>query len=178
MKTDTFLGQALGCRDDLRLSNFVAGMMLALVSLVLTLGRSSAQAQTAGNTQAVGTTSDIMVSMVYPAANDILLSIYRGGPQADKDWVSAKRDAVLLAQSGNVLLARGPVGGEGNWAQDARMLMEVGAATYKAAAAKDINALIAVAQPLNASCTACHKQYRANLAGPDQRVGPSRQPGE
>ena len=119
-----------------------------------------------------------MVSMVYPAANNLLLSIYRGGPQDDKDWTAVKRNAVLLAESGTVLLARGPAGGQGDWAQDAKMLVDAGAAAYKAAGAKDTNAFLSVAQPLNAACTTCHKQYRANVASPNERVGPDHQPAE
>ena len=60
---------------------------LLLVAL-LSFGRSSARAQGSGaaaNVQPVGTMSDVMVSMVYPAANNLLLSIYRGGPQDDKE---------------------------------------------------------------------------------------------
>jgi hypothetical protein len=154
---------------------------LLLVALLL-LGRASARAQSAsgaaGNVQPVGTMSDIMVSMVYPAANNLLLSIYRGGPQDDREWTAAKRNAVLLAQSGSVLLTRGPAGGQGDWAQDAKMLVDVGAAAYKAAGAKDANAFLAVAPPLNAACTTCHKQYRANIATPSERVGPDHQPAE
>lgn len=156
----------------------LAGLLLLAL---LSFGRSSARAQASGaavNVQPVGTMSDVMVSMVYPAANNLLLSIYRGGPQDDKDWTAAKHNAVLLAESGTALLARGPAGGQGNWAQDARMLVDAGAAAYKAAGAKDTSAFLAVAQPLNAACTTCHKQYRANVATPNERVGPDHQPAE
>jgi hypothetical protein len=160
-----------------------------LAASLLILGRSVANAKpggaapqatgaAAGNFQTIGTISDVMVSMVYPAANNILLSAYRGVPQDDKEWLSIQRNAVLLAESGNVLLMRSPAGGQSEWAKDAKMLVDAGAAAYNAARAKDANALMAVAQPLNASCTACHKQYRANIAGPGQRVGPSHQPAE
>ena len=160
-----------------------------ITASLLILGRSVAHANTgdaapqangaaAGNFQTVGTLSDVMVSMVYPAANNILLSAYRGGPQDDKEWLSIQRNAVLLAESGNVLLMRGPAGGQSDWVKDAKMLADAGAAAYKAARAKDANALMAVAQPLNAACTGCHKQYRANIAGPGERVGPSHQPAE
>ncbi len=155
-----------------------AGLLLAAL---LIFGRSSAHAQgsgAAGNVQPVGTMSDVMVSMVYPSANNLLLSIYRGGPQNDQEWTAMKRSAVLLAESGTVLLARGPAGGQGDWAQDSKMLVDAGAAAYKAAGAKDTNAFLAVAQPLNAACTTCHKQYRANVATPNERVGPDHQPAE
>ncbi|PYU23834.1 MAG: hypothetical protein DMG30_10280 [Acidobacteria bacterium] len=120
---------------------------------------SQANTGTCGNTQTVGTMSDIMTSMVYPAANNILLAAYRSGPQEDKEWLAIQRSAVMLAESGNVLMMRGPAGRQGDWEKDA-------------------NALMAVAQPLNAACTTCHKQYRANIAGPGERVGPSHQPAE
>jgi hypothetical protein len=160
-----------------------------ITASLLILGRSVAHAKTRGappqangasaaNFQTVGTLSDVMVSMVYPATNNILLSAYRGGPRDDKEWLSIQRNAVLLAESGNVLLMRGPAGGQGDWAKNAKMLVDAGAAAYKAAHAKDANALMAVAQPLNAACTMCHKQYRANIAGPGERVGPSHQPAE
>ena len=164
------------------MKNYLAGALTLtglLLAVLLIFGRSSAHAQgTTTNAQTVGTMSDVMVSMVYPAANNLLLSIYRGGPQDDKDWTAAKHNAVLLAESGTVLLTRGPAGGQGAWAQDAKMLVDVGAAAYKAAGAKDTNAFLAVAQPLNAACTTCHKQYRANVATPNERVGPDHQPAE
>jgi mono/diheme cytochrome c family protein len=106
--------------------------------------------------------SDLMVSMVYPPTNNILLFVYRGGPQSDADWASVQRSAVLLAESGNVLLMRGPTGDPGDWAKDAKALVDAGAATYKAARARDTRALLAVDQPINASCVNCHKQYRFN----------------
>ena len=164
-------------------------LLMATTLIFALFGRSAAHAQTqgatsqvnnagSGNPQPVGTMSDVMTSMVYPAANNILLVAYRGGAQDDKEWLAIQRSAVLLAESGNVLVMRGPAGGQSDWAKDAKMLSDAGAAAYKAARAKDPNALMAVAQTLNAACTTCHKQYRANIAGPAERVGPSHQPAE
>jgi hypothetical protein len=164
-------------------------LMVTGLLIFALFGRSAARGQTQGatsqvnnagsaNPQPVGTMSDVMTSMVYPAANNILLAAYRGGAQDDKEWLAIQRSAVLLAESGNVLVMRGPAVGQIDWAKDAKMLSEAGAAAYKAARAKDANALMAVAQPLNAACTACHRQYRANIAGPAERVGPSHQPAE
>jgi len=125
-------------------------------------GGGARQAPAAGPGQVIDSMSDLMVSMVYPATNNILLFVYRGGPQTDTDWASVQRSAVLLAESGNVLLMRGPAGDQGDWAKDAKALVDAGAATYKAARAKDTRALLAVDQPVNASCVNCHKQYRFN----------------
>lgn len=110
---------------------------------------------------AIDSMSDLMVSMVYPSANNILLSIYRGGPQSQADWATLQRNAVLLAESGNVLLMRAPSGADqADWARDAKMLVEAGAAVYKDARAKDTAALLTTDQAINASCVTCHKQFR------------------
>ena len=129
--------------------------------MVVAAGAIMAQAQDAA--QPVGTMGELMTSMVYPAANDLLLSIARGGPKDDKEWMAAQRNAVLLAESGNVLMMRGRARDQGDWMKNARMLVDAGAAAYRAARAKDTKALIAVDTPINASCVSCHKQYRPNV---------------
>ena len=47
--------------------------------------------------------------------------------------------------------------------KDAKLLVGIGNAAYKAAQAKDAIALAALAGALDASCTMCHKQYRPNV---------------
>jgi hypothetical protein len=141
-------------------------LLVIVAAFMIFGGRSVARAQSAGNVQAIGSMSDVMVSMVYPATNNILLFVYRGGPQSDADWASVQRSAVLLAETGNLLAMRGPTGNQGDWAKDAKALVDAGAATYRAARAKDTKALLAVDQPINASCVNCHKQYRFNSNAP------------
>ena len=46
-----------------------------------------------------------------------------------------------LAESGNLLMMRGRARDQGEWMKDAKALVDVGAAAYKAAKAKDANAL-------------------------------------
>jgi hypothetical protein len=137
--------------------------IFVLLSIGLLLLGSVLLAQGQESFQPVGTMSELMVSMVYPAANDILLFIARGTPKDDKEWVAVQHSAVRLAESGNVLMMRGHALNQGDWIKDAKMLVDVGAAAYKAARAKDATALAALNEPLNAACTTCHKQYRPNV---------------
>jgi hypothetical protein len=104
-----------------------------------------------------------MVDLIHPASNDILLFVNRGAPNDEKEWAAVRRSAVTLAESGNLLMLRGRTRDQGDWMKDARMLMDVGTAAYKAAQAKDAKALAALADALDASCTTCHKQYRPNV---------------
>ncbi len=109
------------------------------------------------------TMKQLMVDLIHPASNDILLFINRGSASDEKEWAAVRRSAVTLAESADLLMARGRARDQGDWMKDARMLADVGTAAYKAAQAKDTKALAALAEPLDAACTACHKQYRPNV---------------
>ncbi|HEY1239363.1 MAG TPA: hypothetical protein VGF16_02350 [Bryobacteraceae bacterium] len=111
--------------------------------------------------QAPATVKQLMLDLIHPASNDILLSIFRGGPQTEAEWAAVRRGALTLAEAGNLLRARGP--DQPDWIKDANLLAAAGTTAYRAAQSKDTKALAAVADLLDASCTACHKQYRPNV---------------
>ena len=132
-----------------------AGLLIAAAGAAIAQGQDAAQP--------VGTMADLMTSMVYPPANDLLLTIARGGPKDDKEWMAIQRSAVLLGESGNTLMMPGRARDQGQWMADAKLLVDVGGAAYRAARAKDLNALTALEAPINNACVACHKQYRPNV---------------
>lgn len=134
---------------------------LLSIGVMLTAGALAAQAPEP--TQPVGTMREFMVSVVYPPTNDLLLVMHRGGPKDDAEWAAVQRSAIQLAESGNLLMLRGRAVDQGQWIKDARLLVDAGAAAYKAARAKDVDALRAVDAPLNASCVTCHTRYRPNV---------------
>jgi len=112
---------------------------------------------------ASATMKQLMLDLIHPASNEILLSIYRGGPQNDAEWAGIRRSALTLAESGDLLTSPGRTHDQGDWAKYAKMLSAAGMAAYKAAQSKDVKALGAVADAMDAACTACHKQYRPNV---------------
>ena len=132
------------------------------IGLLLLAGATMAQAP-ADSFLPVATVSQLMVEIIHPASNDILLFVYRGAPKDEKEWAAVRRSAMTLAESGNLLMMRTRARDQGEWMKDAKMLVDVGTAAYKAAQAKDANALAALDGPLNASCLTCHKQYRPNV---------------
>ena len=136
--------------------------IIGLLSIAVLLVAGAATAQAPQPAQPVGTMSELMTSMVYPAANDLLLFGQRT-PRNDKEWMAAQRSAVLLAESGNVLMMPGRSRDQGEWARNARLLVDAGGAAYRAARAKDAVALAGLDASINASCLGCHKQYRPNV---------------
>ena len=126
------------------------------IGLLLLAGAALAQ-------EPVATMKQLMVDMIYPASNEILLVVNRGGPSDEKEWTAVRRSAMTLAESGNLLMMRGRARDQGDWMKDAKMLVDAGTAAYKAAEARDPNALARLTEQLDASCTTCHKQYRPNV---------------
>jgi cytochrome c556 len=129
---------------------------VATVLFVLIAGFASGQAQP------VATMKQLMVDLIHPSSNDILLFVARGGSENEREWAALRHSAVTLAESGNLLIMRRP-DDRGDWMKDATALVDVGTAAYKAAQAKDMKALAALAGPLDASCTTCHKHFRPNV---------------
>src|SRR5213594_3904065 len=137
--------------------------ILGIIVLLLLLTRMmSAQAQQEG-LQPLATMKQLMVEIIHPASNEIFLFVSRGSSQDEKEWDRVRRSAITLAEAANLLTMRGRSRDQGEWVKDAKLLADVGAAAYKAAEAKDAKALAALTEPLDASCTTCHKQYRPNV---------------
>ena len=105
----------------------------------------------------------LMLDLIHPASNDILLQVNRGGPANDNDWALVRRSALTLSEAGNLLMMPGRARDDADWPKDVKMLVDAGNSAYKAAEAKNAQALAGVAAPLDASCTNCHKQYRPNV---------------
>ena len=108
------------------------------------------------------TMKQLMLDLIHPASNGILLFVNRGGSKNDADWAAVRRNALTLAEAGTLLAQRGGRD-SGDWAKDAKLLSDSGSAAYKAAQAKDLAALAALTDSIDASCTTCHKQYRPNV---------------
>jgi hypothetical protein len=136
--------------------------------LALILIASAAIAQ-APSFQPVGSMSQLMVNIIYPTS-DALFYIERTPPKTDVDWGLISNQALMLAESGNLLMMPGRARDQGNWITDSKMLVAVGSAAYKLALAKDMDGILALNDQLNASCVVCHQQYR-----PDYRRRPPAQ---
>jgi hypothetical protein len=110
--------------------------------------------------QPVATMKQLMVEIIYPASNEIQLAVNRGGPSDEREWAAVRRSAMTLAESGNLLIMRNRASG---WVTEAKKLIDVGTAAYQAAQSKDAKTLAALSEPLDASCTSCHKQFRPSV---------------
>jgi hypothetical protein len=135
--------------------------LLQLLSIVLLLPGGAAAQQAPAQVPAferVGTISQIMADIIYPASNEIF-NVQRGAPADYNAWMRVQRSALMVAESANLLTMPGRAMDQGEWIRAAKLMRDVGAAAYKAAIARDVAALAAMNEQLNESCVACHNGY-------------------
>ena len=118
-----------------------------------------AVAQAPSSFQPVGNMSQLMIDMIYPAS-DAIFYVERAAPQNDREWGALRATALTLAESGNLLMMDKRARDQGDWIKDAKLLVDVGAAAYKAAQAKNLGAIVALNEQLYTACVTCHEQYR------------------
>jgi hypothetical protein len=135
------------------------GARMRAIALYLFVSLAVAQAPT--SQQPVGTMSQLMIDMIYPTS-DAIFYAGRTPPQSERDWSVLRGNALMLAESGNLLMMDARARDRADWMKDSKLLVEVGAAAFKAAQAKDLPAILALNENLYAACVTCHEQYRPN----------------
>jgi cytochrome c556 len=138
------------------------------LAIVFLIGATlSAQAPAAPKTPAperpptrnVGSMSDLMVKIIYPAS-DALFYIESRTPKTDAEWTVLEGQALMVAESANLLMLPGRARDHKQWMADAKLMLEAGAAAVKAAKTKNVEGIVALSDQLMESCTSCHKNYR------------------
>ena len=109
----------------------------------------------------VGTMSDLMVKIIYPAS-DAIFYITTREPTSDAEWIELQGKALMVAESANLLMMPAHMRDEDRWLADAKLMRDAGTAAFKAAKAKDVKALDELNDALYQSCVTCHMHYRPN----------------
>jgi cytochrome c556 len=127
--------------------------------LAVFLLAASAVAQAPVAPRPVGSMSQLMVDIIYPTS-DAVFYIQRNPPKTDQEWNTLRAAALTLAESANLLMMPGRARDQGDWMQDAKLLLDTGNDAWKAAQAKDVDAIVALNDRLYTACVTCHQQYR------------------
>lgn len=131
-------------------------LILALLAGLLPAQAPPAQAPAA---KAVGTMSELMIDVIYPTSNAVFY-LFREPPKNQVEWDNFKTQALTLAESANLLMMPSRARDQEKWMADAKLLWDVGNKAYRAAQAKNLDAVNALNDELNTACVTCHMDYR------------------
>jgi hypothetical protein len=105
--------------------------------------------------------SELMIRMIYPTS-DAVFYIETRTPTTEAEWGELQARTLTLAESANLLMMPGRARDQGRWMDDAKLMLDAGQAAYRAARAKNVEALVEVNDALYRSCVQCHQHYRVN----------------
>ena len=106
----------------------------------------------------VASVTQLMRAMVIPASN-ALFDVARNEPETDEAWGAVKNQAVILAESGNLLLMRQRAKDSEVWLSTSRALVEAGEEALKAAEAENAAAVAEAGNQIIEACESCHEKH-------------------
>ncbi len=130
-------------------------ILLGILGALLLVGVSSTQEVAF---RPIASITQLMQAMVIPASN-ALFDVARNKPDTDEAWGAVKNQAVILAESGNLLLMRQPARDSEVWMSTSRALVEAGEAALKAAAAENVAAVAEAGNQIIEACESCHEKH-------------------
>ena len=116
----------------------------------------------------VGDVQQLMEMVIDPAADIVWESVgtivtldgtEEIFPRSDEEWSTVRNSAMVLAESGNLLMVGDRSKGEGPWMIMSQALVEAGMVALEAAEAKDPEAVFAVGEQIYNACETCHVLY-------------------
>jgi cytochrome c556 len=131
------------------------GVRLAAAASLLVMA-ATAQAPTF---QPVGNMRQLMIDIIYPTS-DALFYVDRDPPKNEHEWSLLRAQALMLAESGNLIMMQGRARDQENWIKYSKTMIDLGTTAFKAAQAKNLDGIRALNDPLNDVCVNCHLQYR------------------
>jgi len=108
--------------------------------------------------QQVGTVRQIMLGIVAPTS-DVIFKVPNQAPKDEKEWKTVQDSALMLAETGNLLLLPGRAKDNGDWVKFSKALIDRGSKAFKAANAKDAKSLEDIGNDIDDVCETCHAKY-------------------
>jgi cytochrome c556 len=110
--------------------------------------------------------ADIMAGILFPNSNAIF-DVTKTAPKNDMEWTAIQTSAAVIAEAGNLILAKGrlkengqPVPQTADFRKHVAALVEAAKGAHKAALTKNADAVFDACEPLYQACFTCHQAYR------------------
>ena len=112
---------------------------------------------TASIADSVATVKDVMLGLTIPNS-DFIWGVEEE-PVDDAGWDAIRLNAVMLAESANMLMAPERAREGDIWATEARALIAAAGTTVSAVDAKDFDGVIDSGEAIYNTCETCHATY-------------------
>ena len=131
-------------------------LKLSRIYLVILLASACSQQP---KVDAVASIAEIHEAMINPAS-DAIFNVGSEPPKDDQAWTAVRNNAIILAESGNLLMIGSRAKDGGDWMKMSQAMAAAAVMALKAANAKQADALIEAGAQLVAACETCHQPYR------------------
>lgn len=113
----------------------------------------------------LATTRQVMLALTIPAS-EVLFQVGSNEPADDAAWELVEANAMLLGESGNLMLTGPRNPGQAEWIQYARELVATSKAAAEAARRRDVDAVLDAGNDIYGTCEGCHARYMPGVATP------------
>jgi hypothetical protein len=143
---------------------------LVAASLIVSIATVSCSRRTA--VEPIATLEQIMETTIEPVSDRVFDAavwengVQIGGPRTDEDWKLVQANAMMLAETCNLLLMPGRAKDEGGWATRTQAMKDAALEAASAAEAKNIDAILAAGTHIYQACLGCHLQYVPQMVAP------------
>ena len=139
-----------------------AGFVLLLSNASITAARAqrAATPQQRSTFRPAASVQQLMTIITIPAS-DAIFQAAGEPPKTEDAWHTLQNNALLLAESGNLLMLPGRARDNAEWAKQSRAMIDTAMLAFDAAKAKNSEKLADVGDKIYATCEACHDKYMA-----------------
>src|SRR5688572_18791339 len=134
-------------------------IVAALLSAsLLVAGCSSPAEMDAGPFKAVGNVPELMRALTIPSSDATFKAQGETPPDA-AGWARLQTHALILAESGNLLMIGERARDTGTWRKDALALIDASVLAVNAARARNVEQFGRAADAIYNACEGCHEDY-------------------
>ena len=142
-------------------------VLLLLVSM-LPISACGAAEPTGPPFNPVGDVSELMLTMIDPAADAVWLAVgtivSEAGredwePETDEEWAVVVNGAMTIAEGGNLLMMDGRARDQDGWMRMAQEMTDAGVLAYEAAQSRDADKIFDLGEAIYNTCDRCHSLY-------------------
>ena len=150
------------------------GALACLILVACGPDRDAAPEPVADVKQLMSSILEPAADVYWDAAGTIIdtLGVHELAPTTDDKWLAVSNAALMIAESGNLLMLEGRARDRNRWMTLSRALVTTGRTAMTAAASRDPAAVLDAGGQVYEACTACHAAYALETLRPsDARQG-------